>query len=514
MVGRGGQLRAVLATAMLVGVSVFGAPDMAVGAQPLASDSTARPDGSAPAASSVSAAADCSTSLQVLIDAAAPGAVVKVPPCIYRETVEIHKPITLDGQGRAEIRGSDDWSSGWTRSGSYWVRGTLPSFSQGNWQCLPSSNGRCNWREQVFVDGKPLVQVAANPRSGEFAVDSQRRVILADDPTGHLVEVTTREHWVVGAAPNVTIQGFIMKHAASRAQDGALRNSSFANWTVQNNVLSDAHGAVVSLKGAEGLKLLNNDISRGGQEGFHSNAAAGILIRGNRIHDNNTEEFEPRWEAGGLKITEIVNGVIEGNEVFNNKGPGIWCDIDCTGTVISNNRVHHNFKQGIVYEISHYGRIFGNIVWENGWGSTTWGWGAGILSQNADHTEIFGNIVAWNGDGISVISQNRASSKPVIENYVHHNAIFSADDESTALGWFEDWNGPLYAPESNNRGEANAYWFPRPETNAKRFEWGDGIKQLASFNLSPGDEGARYLSDDEKNELLARTGVPVAPERR
>ena len=135
----------------------------------------------------VMAVTPCSTSLQSLVNAAAPGAVVTVPTCIYRETVTITKSLTLDAQPGAEIRGSDVWSSRWKKSGKYWMRVTVPTFPHGNWPCELGSNGRCQRPEQVFFDDKPLYQVAANPGSGQFAIDSSRRLILADNPTWHLV---------------------------------------------------------------------------------------------------------------------------------------------------------------------------------------------------------------------------------------------------------------------------------------------------------------------------------------
>ncbi len=93
-----------------------------------------------------------------------------------------------------------------------------------------------------------------------------------------------------------------MKHAATPAQRGALNNGGYSNWTVQGNVLSDAHGAVVSLYNASDLRLLNNDISRGGQLGVQGSQATDVLVQGNRIYDNNTEAFSSGWEAGGLKM--------------------------------------------------------------------------------------------------------------------------------------------------------------------------------------------------------------------
>jgi nitrous oxidase accessory protein NosD len=466
----------------------------------------------------VLAATTCSLSLQSLVDAAAPGAVVSVPACMYRETVTINKPLTLDGRPGAEIRGSDVWSSGWKKRGRYWTRGTVPAFAQGNWPCMPWSHGQCRWPEQVFFDGRPLDQVAASPHSGQFAIDSTRRVILADDPRGHMVEVTTRQYWITGKSDNVTIQGFTMKHAATPAQHGALSNDGHDNWTIQNNTLSDAHGAVVSLIQGNGLKLLNSDISRGGQEGIHGWAATDVVVQGNRIHDNNTEAFDSGWGAAGLKMTVMTRLTIADNEVFGNDGPALWCDIDCSQVTIKDNRVHHNSRYGIGYEISRSATISGNRVWENGSGNAGWGWGAGILSQNSGDVDIHDNVVAWNADGISVISQNRNDSPPVVGNNVHDNKIFSATTgafNEYALAWLQDWNGSLFDPSSNNRGANNAYWFEAVMSSP--YAWRDdrfSSDQLVAFNATPGEENGRYLSAQEKGPVLSAAGVPVSPEHR
>jgi len=45
--------------------------------------------------------------LQPLIDAAVPGSIVRLQPGIYAGPVQISKPLTLDGGGKAEIRGSN-----------------------------------------------------------------------------------------------------------------------------------------------------------------------------------------------------------------------------------------------------------------------------------------------------------------------------------------------------------------------------------------------------------------------
>ena len=429
---------------------------------------------------------------------------------MYRETVIVNKPLTLDGQGAAEIRGSDIWTQ-WTRSGSYWVGGSTPSFTSIG-ECSGNTT-RCRWPEQVFVDGVPLTQVAANPAPGEFAIDGARQVVLPSDPTGRTVEVSVRDMWIIGKASNVVIQGFTMKHAATPAQWGAISFPGTSGWVVQNNRLSDAHGAVISFRDATNVSLLNNDISRGGELGVHGSNASNVIIRGNRIYNNNTELFNTGWEAGGMKMATVSNVTVDSNEVDNNDGPGVWCDIDCTGVTITNNRIHDNGNSGIIYELSNSATVSGNNVWGNGWGWPDWAWGAAILVQNSSNVDVVNNVVAWNADGVAVVSQNRGGNWTNQVNIsVRDNALVGSGG-GTLLGWFQDWNGVLYDQASNNRGANNRYWAAEPDGAWGRFEWAGPVSKLADFNPTPGEENGQYMSVAARDAVLTAAGVPTAPSR-
>ena len=458
--------------------------------------------------------------LQGLIDAAEPWAVVHVPPGIYRETAEIDKPLVLVGEPGAEIRGSDIWIDGWERHGDHWRRHGAPAFdTTGEW-CRSSSNGRCNWPHQVFLNGWPLFQVAQNPATGQFAV-VDGAVVLADDPNGQLVEVTLRHAWIVTASNNVEIRGFSMRHAADRPHEGALSNAGHANWTVTSNTLLHAHMAVISLRSAGNLTVVGNEIGYGGRMGIHSWQAWDVQITGNLIHTNNTEDFEGGWEAGGMKLSGLADSAVIANEVRDNNGAGIWCDVGCNGMTIADNRVHHNRRYGILYEISRTGTIVDNQIWENGWGFPDWGFGAGFVCQNCRDTEVAGNIVAWNADGISIISQHRDGYTDVVNNHVHNNLIALETDWSQntyMLAWLEDWHGRLTDSGSNNQGAGNVYYHATPEAAFLPFVWGRdqrfGIDDLAGFNATPGEEHGRFISESDLRTLLDERAVPAAPEPR
>jgi hypothetical protein len=466
------------------------------------------------------AASPCDASLQSRVDAAPAGATVTAPACIFRETVRIDKPLTLVGQPGMEIRGSDVWS-GWVRTGSGWASAdeipALPSVGNVDGRCGERTN-RCLLPEQVFADGEALTRVPSSPQpgAGQFALDGKRHVLIADDPTSHTIEVSTRRAWVVSNSDGITLSNLTMRHAANDTLRGAVSNDGHSNWTIQDSALSDAHGAVVSVHHGNNVQVLRSDISRGGDMGIHGTLVNVGLIQGNHIHDNNTDQFSPEWGAGGVKVTEVHDFTIDSNEVDNNAAPGLWCDISCQGVTIANNRVHHNQWQGIIFEISDKAAIHDNVVWQNGWNAPTWGWGAGILVSSSADAEVYNNTVAWNKAGISVIDLNRPDRVTPVNNYVHDNVIVrntiaSGDAWSgLSLAWLNDGTGRLFDPTANNRGANNRYWYDQPEGNGIRGSWQQQYQQLADLQATPGNQGGRYLSDDEQSQLLASHALPAA----
>ena len=463
----------------------------------------------------------CTDSLQAKIEAAPWGGTVIANDCIYRETVTVDKPLTLKASSGTEIRGSDVWKE-WSKSGSYWTsQDTLPSFSASG-QCVTGTS-RCVWPEQVFFDGKPLTQVASEPESWQFAVDSSRNILLADDPSEHTVEVTTRTEWVEGGSSDVIIEGFTMKHAANDAQNGALYNNGYSNWTVQNNTLADAHALNVKLDYGTDLKFLGNDVSRAGQLGVGGYGGAKVELHNNYIHHNNTEDFEFGWEAGGVKLAGSQDLVADSNTVYENNGHGLWCDGGCKDATIINNRLHHNANSAIFYEISDNAEIYGNTLWENGWEARRGSWMASVRSVNSRNVEIHHNVVAWNYGNIAVVATDRGDSyyNDIHDNYVHDNTVLAEDFSSSepldsghrshALAWL----GPLMDPAKKNSAANNRYWYSTPEDSIPRFYYDErGIIELTDFNATQGEEQGRYLTDAEKDKIVSSAKIPASPEER
>jgi hypothetical protein len=241
----------------------------------------------------------------------------------------------------------------------------------------------------------------------------------------------------------------------------------------------------------------------------------GRIIQDNRIHDNNTEDFSWGWEAGGLKSV-LGDQLVVGNEVFGNNGPGLWWDGAASNIRIVGNRVHDNAAAGIIYEIGTDGQIVGNAVWRNGNEDAEWGWGAGILVSSSAAVQVNDNIVAWNADGISVISQQRDDAPAEIANIrVERNIIVGTDGwplprQNYGLAWLEDWPGRLFDASSANGGRANRFWYGTRE-GPVRWAWDGDLDRLEAFRKTPGGTESRYLSDVEKEAILADAGLPPAP---
>lgn len=401
-----------------------------------------------------SCSSPCDATLQSIVDGAASGASVTVPKCIYRELVTLSGPIALVARPGAEIRGSDVWTS-WNNAGNGTWTSTkvLPSVVTSDacnctecvgdpacaggsctslGQCSCASQAICWLPQQVFVDGQPLAQIATGtPANGQFVVDLQTGAItlgLADNPSGHTVEVTTRDHWLVAsqAIAGVTLANFTMRHAASPPQHGALDTTGGAcgtmtGWLVQSNHLLYTAGGVLTPNAGD--RIVGNELAFGGQEGANSTCLSHGRMQGNDVHDNNTENFSAGWEAAGVKGATTVGAVFDGNKVHDNRNgaAGLWCDIDCYDVTYSNNVVTNNSGTGIMVEISDTAAITGNTVQGNGPSSSCCGSGcpaasgcsfysgAQILVSATPNVTVSGNTVSG-AMGIGILQQYRPDS--------------------------------------------------------------------------------------------------------
>ena len=434
----------------------------------------------------------CNTTLQTLINNAASGSTLMVPPCNYFESITINKPLILDGQGQAQLFASDVWT-GWTLSNGLYVSSqSVPTFSTANQGMCASATPHCNWPEQVFIDGRPLIQTASGstPANGQFSLDSSRRVRMADNPTGHTVQVTTRESWVNTQADNVTIQNFTFWHGANAAQTGMIGNQGHNGWTLQNSKLYYSHGGIVSLGGAANTntrtRVLNNVIAGGSYAGIIGYRNNNTLIQGNTIFNTNLAGFDCSWSCGGMKPVAFTNMIVDSNTIYDTGGPGIWCDIGCNNVTISNNRIHNASGSPIMYEISDNAQIYGNVIYDSQ------GWGSFNVATSA-HVNLYNNFVARAPD-IHTALEGGSLYAPVCSCNVRGDAFIPPGSTQTdAGGWISFHDNQLVSP-----------------TTGLATSWQDlANDHFGRTVYSNSDTNNVILTGTAASDALAKHGVPA-----
>ena len=151
-----------------------------------------------------------------------------------------------------------------------------------------------------------------------------------------------------------------------------------------------------------GGHVLGCNVHDNGQIGI-TGVGDDVRIEQNAVWHNNTHGFNYRWEAGGIKITESTNVIFHANHVYNNLGPGIWCDINCQDILFDDNLIEDNQGAGIVYEISFGATIRGNWVRTNGVSDDSWFGGVNILVAGAEGVRISDNHITVQPDGCGVL---------------------------------------------------------------------------------------------------------------
>ena len=416
--------------------------------------------------------------LGALVEAQPGGTTFSIKAGIYR--IQPIRPKDGDsflGEPGAILSGAQT-VSGFSQSGQLWVAPT-GAASPGSYpgQC-DENHPVCRYPEDLFLDDSPLERApsleAVGP--GKWYLDySSHRAYLADNPQGHRVEMseTPRAFW--GSAGNVRIAGLTIEKFACPAQDGAIDGKASHAWVIENNLIHLNHGIGIRL--GDGMQVLRNKLLHNGQLGV-GGGGSNLIVDGNEIAFNNYAGYDYGWEAGGSKFAFTKNLIVRNNFAHDNKGPGLWTDIDNENTFYEHNHTKSNQEAGIMHEISYQAVIRNNLVEDDGFSASNktepW-YGGGILIVASAGVEVYGNTVKGCMNGIVGTQARRGVSSQHGTPYllkdlnVHDNDITASQGiaagivRSAALGdaVFDSWN---------NRFTNNQFHLADP--GAKSFAWG------------------------------------------
>jgi hypothetical protein len=365
------------------------------------------------------------------------------------------------------------------KSGRIWIATDDTPQGQAGGYCDTDSPA-CGDSENLFIDDRPLRHAGSKQQvgAGSYFFDyTSHQILLGDDPAGKKVEIGVARAAFSGPAQGVIITGLTIEKYAIPAQMGAIGDQAgVVKWTIENNVVRWNHGAAV--RANSGTRVISNKLYGNGQLGI-SASGDDVLIEGNEIASNNYAGFAAGWEAGGSKFSRTTDLVVRNNYSHDNKGPGLWTDIDNYRTTYEYNTVVDNDWEGIEHEISYGALVHDNIVKGNGRTRDNWVWGAQILVQNSSHVDVHDNYVELEtrGDGIAIISQDRGSGSrgrwEAVDNHVHDNIIvigqsFRPDGfDAGVSGVAGDYDVKRLLSE--NAFDRNAYYVP--DLNGAWWRW-------------------------------------------
>jgi len=358
------------------------------------------------------------------------GATIVLRDGVYRESVAVNKPVTLQPYPDEQVwlKGSDviqDWStdgSVWRHDGWYHeLRSDTPA------EGLDPAFPLAGEPEMVFVNGRPLRQVATKSavEPGTFSVDEAADALyVGDDPTGSLVEAATRRVGINvqapkgGSADGVVVRGLGFAHYATGyegANSAALSvRTNFAR--IEHNSFSYNATVGAGLYGRDGV-VQGNTFAYNGKGGMRGFGAHRMRFVSNVMSYNNQERFSTKHAAAGIKTSGGRDILWRDNLAEHNLAEGLWCDVSCYNLTAVHNVAVRNHS-GMQYEHSAEGIIASNLVIDNN--------GPGIvIGAGSEDTRVYNNTLYGNAAQLRIIDDDRVSSEDPDLTWVTTDVTFT-----------------------------------------------------------------------------------------
>jgi len=421
--------------------------------------------------------------LQAVVNQYPTSTTFTLTPGIYRLQSVVPKSYdTFVGEQGAIMSGAALLTS-FTTMGANWVSHAQVTQQSSYPGVCAAVKPACMYPEDLFFDNVPKLRVAslAAVAAGKWYLDySTGNVYMADDPTGHTVEISVLPYAFSGGATSVTISNLIIEKYACIAGTGAVNGPSGSTyWSIGGNEVRFNHST--GIRTGDGMYIYNNKAHHNGQVGI-GGGGTNVLVQNNEISFNNTDGYSYYWEAGGAKFAMIQNLVFKYNYSHDNAGPGFWVDINSQGVLCDSNQFSANTEAGVLTEISSNITISNNYIWNDGFnpdGSGIW-YGAGILMSDSTYVSVYFNTVSNCMDGIGGILQNRGNGpngQPYTLQNVNVNSNWITQNTGMATGIvvegtgfdnsvYTSWNNQFQYNTFNLANPAGAYfaWMGQPMT--------------------------------------------------
>ena len=384
------------------------------------------------------------------------GGTVVAKSGIYREPhFSIDKTnITLQAAPHAEVwlKGSDVVSSSvWTKEGNLWkTKGRYTNFCH---VCTVNSNpaeeGTAALPEQVFINDKPLKQVAskAEVSAGSFYAEDQTpttRTFNSDtgkydyhpgveddityyvDPTEGVTEISQRSRAFTAAGAGFNMKGInVAQYAPVQAwgfTDTSGVSQAFVvskNAVIQDSIFAQSSAIGLHTGEADNLVVKNTKFLDNGANGAGANRTHKATYIGNTFSGSNAAGFKVKKCGAFCTISEIKvthtkdftfrNNIIDRSEsgveesdpnnMIKASPIGFWCDEGCIDAKIVGNFFTNN-GTAIFHEVSGPAIIASNIIE---------GSGTGIRISGSNDVKIYNNTISRTNRPIDLFEDSRES---------------------------------------------------------------------------------------------------------
>jgi hypothetical protein len=235
----------------------------------------------------------------------------------------------------------------------------------------------------------------------------------------------TNQYAFGGTARDVTVRYLTVQGFVAPQDEGVVNHDSADGWVIEHATIQHNSGA--GLMAGARQQVRASCLRDNGQYGMNaykgSGALTGLVVEGNEIAGNNTDDWERRRPGcgctGGVKFWAVDGADIRGNWVHDNHGAGLWADTDNNDFLIEDNVLEANDGAALIYETSYNAVIRENTIRRNNWvegrehadRGDNFPFATVYLSESGgeprvrartDKIEIYRNVLADNWSGITL----------------------------------------------------------------------------------------------------------------
>ncbi|CBG69455.1 putative lipoprotein [Streptomyces scabiei 87.22] len=183
----------------------------------------------------------------------------------------------------------------------------------------------------------------------------------------------TNQYAFGGSAPDVTIRHLTVQRFVAPHDEGVVNHDSADGWVIEHTTVQNNSGA--GLMAGARQRVRGNCLRDNGQYGMNAykgdGRITGLVVEGNEITGNNTDDWEKRRPGcgctGGVKFWAVDGADVRGNWVHDNRGAGLWADTNNNDFRIEGNLLEDNDGAALIYETSYNAVVRQNRIRRNNW---------------------------------------------------------------------------------------------------------------------------------------------------